>query len=58
MPPYPVAFRQQTVELVRAGRGITDLARKIGCNANSIHAWTRLPVVLTAVAPPTETHRW
>ena len=38
-PPYPAAFRQQMVELVRAGRGIGDLAREFGCNASSIHAW-------------------
>ena len=38
-PPYPAAFRQQMVELVRAGRGITELAREFGCNASSIHHW-------------------
>ena len=40
-PPYPAAFRQQMVELVRAGRGISDLAREFGCNASSIHAWLK-----------------
>ena len=30
-PPYPAAFRQQIVELVSAGRGITELAREFGC---------------------------
>ena len=40
-PPYAAAFRQQMVELVRAGRGITDLARECGCNASSIHAWVK-----------------
>ena len=40
-PLYPAAFRQQMVELVRAGRGITDLAREFGCNASSIHAWVK-----------------
>ena len=40
-PPYAAAFRQQMVELVRAGRGITDLAREFGCNASSIHAWVK-----------------
>ena len=38
-PPYPAAFRQQMVELVRTGRGITELAREFGCNASSIHHW-------------------
>ena len=40
-PPYPAAFRQQMVELVRAGRGISELAREFGCNASSIHAWMK-----------------
>jgi transposase len=40
-PPYPAAFRQQIVELVRAGRGISDLDREFGCNASSIHAWMK-----------------
>ena len=39
--PYPAAFRQQMVELVRAGRGVTELAREFGCNASSIHAWVK-----------------
>jgi transposase len=40
-PPYPAAFRQQMVELVRAGRSVSDLAREFGCNASSIHAWMK-----------------
>ena len=39
--PYPAAFRQQMIELVCAGRGISDLAREFGCNASSIHAWMK-----------------
>ena len=38
-PPYPAAFCQQMVELLRASCGISDLARGFGCNASSIHAW-------------------
>ena len=41
-PSYPSAFRQQMVGLVRAGRGIADLAREFGCNASSIHAWVKV----------------
>ena len=41
-PPYPAAFRQQLVELVRAGRSITELAREFGCNASSIHHWVNI----------------
>ena len=40
-PSCAAAFRQQMVELVRAGRGVTDLAREFGCNASSIHAWVK-----------------
>jgi transposase len=40
-PPYPAAFRQQMVELVRAGRRPADLAREFGCNVSSIHSWVR-----------------
>lgn len=40
-PPYPAAFRQQMVELVRAGRSVSDLAREFGCNTSSIHAWVK-----------------
>jgi transposase len=40
-PPYSAAFRQQMVELVRAGRSISELAREFGCNASSIHAWVK-----------------
>ena len=38
-PTCPAAFRQQMVELVRAGRGVTELAREFGCNSSSIHHW-------------------
>ena len=38
-PPYPAAVRQRMVELVRADRGVTEMAREFGCNASSIHHW-------------------
>ena len=38
-PPHPAAFRQQMDELVRAGRGVTELACEFGCNASSTHHW-------------------
>lgn len=40
-PPYTAAFRQQIVELARAGRGVRELAREFGCSANTIHAWLK-----------------
>ena len=38
-PPYPAEFRQQMVELVRAGRNPEELAREFGCNGQSIRNW-------------------
>lgn len=38
-PPYPAEFRQQIVELVRAGRSPAELAREFGCTAQSITNW-------------------
>jgi transposase len=52
-PPYPAAFRQQMVELVRAGRGISDLAREFGCNASSIHEWVKAAGGLDGSGPTT-----
>jgi transposase len=40
-PPYPAAFRQQIVELARAGRSVAELAREFGCDASSIRNWVR-----------------
>ncbi len=37
--PYPAQFREQMVELVRAGRVPAELAREFGCSANSILNW-------------------
>jgi transposase len=37
--PYPAEFRQQIVELVRAGRKPFELAREFGCSPQSIHLW-------------------
>ncbi len=38
-PPYAAEFRQQMVELVRAGRNPAELAREFGCNSQSIRNW-------------------
>lgn len=38
-PPYPAAFREQIVELARAGRGLKQLSREFGVSANSIRNW-------------------
>ena len=38
-PPYPVEFRRQMVELVRAGRDPADLAREFEPSAQAIRNW-------------------
>ena len=40
-PPYPSAFRQQMVELVRAGRSPEQLALEFEPTAQSIRNWVR-----------------
>ena len=38
-PPYPAQFRQQMVELVRAGRSASELSREFGPHITSILSW-------------------
>ena len=38
-PPYPAEFRQQIIELARAGRTPTELSREFGCSAQTIINW-------------------
>lgn len=38
-PPYPTQFREQMVELARAGRGLKQLSREFGVSANAIRMW-------------------
>jgi transposase len=40
-PPYAAEFRQQMVELVRAGRNPAQLAREFRCSAQAIRNWAR-----------------
>lgn len=35
--PYPAGFRQQTMELFRAGRSPEELAKEFGLTAQTIH---------------------
>ena len=39
--PYPLEFRQRIVELVRAGRSPTELAREFEPSAESINRWVK-----------------
>jgi len=38
---YPVEFRRQLVELHRAGRSLTELAREFGCSQWAISRWVK-----------------
>jgi transposase len=38
-PPYPAGFRQQIIELARAGRTPAELSREFGCSAQTIVNW-------------------
>ncbi|MBD0283677.1 MAG: transposase [Thermoleophilaceae bacterium] len=41
-PPYPNEFRREAVELVRGvGRSIPDVARDLGCSAQTLRNWVR-----------------
>ncbi len=38
---YAPEFRQQMIELVKAGRTPSELSREFGCHETSISAWVR-----------------
>ena len=38
-PPFPAEFRQQIIELARAGRTPTELSREFGCSAQAVANW-------------------
>ena len=38
---YPPEFRQQLVELVTAGRKVSELGHEFGCHETSILGWVR-----------------
>ena len=40
-PPYPVEFRVETVELVRQGRSIADVATSLGVSHQTLRNWCR-----------------
>ena len=52
-PPYPAQFREQMIELVRAGRKPGELAREFGCHVTSILNWVRQADAVSGV--PTQT---
>ena len=50
-PPYPAQFREQMIELVRAGRKPGELAKEFGCHATSIMNWMRRAEETSGRAP-------
>ncbi len=54
-PPYPVQFRGQMVELVRAGRKLGKLAKKPGGHPTSILGWVLSANEANDVVPPSST---
>jgi transposase len=38
-PPYPAAFREQMIELVKSGKTPAALGREFGCSAQTISNW-------------------
>ena len=38
---YPAEFRRKVLDLVAAGRPVTDVARDLGISAQSIYTWAR-----------------
>ena len=47
--PYPPEFRQQMVELVRAGRAPEELSREFEPTAQTIHNWVKQVDIDTGV---------
>ena len=40
-PPYPVEFRRETVELVRQGRSVADVAKSLGVSHQTLRNWCK-----------------
>ena len=49
--PYPAQFREQMIELVRAGRKPGELAREFGCHVTSILNWVRQADTVSGFMP-------
>ncbi len=39
--PYPEEFRRETVELVRGGRSIADVAKSLGVSGQTLRNWCK-----------------
>lgn len=51
-PPYSAQFREQMIDLVRAGRKPSELAREFGCHVTSILNWVRQANAASGVMLP------
>lgn len=51
-PPYATEFRQQMIELVRAGGNPETLSREFGCTAQSIRNWVAQAAIDGGKPPP------
>ena len=49
--PYPAKFREQMIELVRAGRKPGELAKEFGSHATGIMNWMRQADEASGIAP-------
>ena len=49
--PYPAQFREQMIELVRAGTKPGELAKEFGCHATSIMNWMRQADEASGITP-------
>jgi len=56
-PPYSAQFRSQILELVRAGRKPSELAREFGCHVTSILHWMRQEQKLSEPGALTQAER-
>jgi transposase len=50
--PYPAEFRQQIIELARAGRTPSELAREFECTAQTITNWVAQASIDGGRSPP------
>lgn len=58
-PPYPAEYREQIIELARAGRPLAELAREFGVSTQTLRNWLRPyrgePAVAAAAPSPAST---
>ena len=48
---YPPEFRRKVLDLVEAGRSVTDVARDLGISSESIYTWRRQDRINKGLVP-------